>query len=51
MNEEYRDTGWLNVSCTCDGRFKRGAIPKKVIYWHDEVPMLMCRDYYSRKEV
>lgn len=48
---EYKDTGWLNVSCTKDGQFKRNGIPKKVIYWRDEVPILMCRDHYSRKEI
>lgn len=51
MNEEYRDTGWLNVSCTRDGKFKRNGMPKKIIYWHGVVPMMICRDHYSRKQM
>lgn len=46
---EYKDTGWLGVSCSKDGKFMRNGKPKSIIYWHDVVPMIMCRDKYSQK--
>lgn len=49
--EEYRDTGWHDVSVSRDGNFKRNGIPIKVKIWHGTTPVVCCRSGVKRHEV
>lgn len=47
---EYKDTGWMNVSCTKDGCFMRSGNPIKPKVRHDGILIIRCRKGDERKE-
>lgn len=47
---EYKDTGWMNVSCTKDGYFMRSGNPIKPKVRHDGIQIIRCRKGDERKE-
>lgn len=48
--KEYKDTGWMNVSCTKDGCFMRSGNPIKPKVRHDGIQIIRCRKGDERKE-
>lgn len=41
--EEYRDTGWYDVTCTACGKFKRNGTDIKPKVWHGTIPTITVR--------
>lgn len=51
IEDEFKDTGWNDVSVSKDGEFKRRDYPIKIKIWHGTTPVVCCRCGVKRHEI